>query len=756
MFSRPQLEERTIAFFRYPLFWVSLSLVGGFALQHFFTLPLPVWFGLVVIFFGLQVLWYRDTRFFWFFLVFWMAVGAGIHFWSLDYPLSRFRSWDGRTLSLTGYVVEKDGRYFLSRIEGFSVYSPSLLLRGKDLGSWVYSRVVLRGVFRKFASCANPGGVDLRLRWWKERVMGYLEVREGSVIPGRSPWFTLLRWVKEKEERFFSVWRQELRDETPLFAALFLGKKDSEFFRQKDFFERMGIYHLFCVSGFHMTLLGGILLGMLGKFLPFSRRSSFLVLGFTFLYLLFCGLVPSAFRAFLMFGFYLLGKRLGRRIFSEGILWVAFLLMMVLQPEILLDAGAQLSFASTGGLIVFMHRFQNHCCEQNVVFKRIGENFLMGLAVYSVSLPFLIVHGFSFSSLFFLGNLVILPMTGGILFLSFLGVPLTIFPALLRPFATLLRFLLQSISFLVQFFVAHVPHLFLNFARSVDRFWGIWLFLGVLSLSLSLIIRNRVKILVYMLFIPAFVAPFFLQPSEEFWVFDVGQGLACGIVAGDSFAFIDVGGTIRGYGPVGETILEKFLLYRGIEYLDLIFLTHWHQDHAGNLHVFASPSAQLQVFAPENTSERGTPFIAVREPASFRLGDRVVIWGFPVTGETANDRALVYRIVFPGARVLITGDIEEGGIDALLRYGKSIEAEVVVLPHHGKYYPNLAELLLRTRCHTVIISCGENNYGHPNPEVLALVRRMGLRCFITWNDGAVRFWNFWGKWRVKSFGKRNL
>jgi len=585
--------------------------------------------------------------------------------------------------------------------------------------------------------------------------MGYLEVQEGRLTPGRSFFFLLLRWVKRSEEKFLSLWQKELRDEASLFMALFLGKKDPEFFQQRAFFERMGIYHLFCVSGFHLTLLGGMLLTVLERFFLLKRLSFFLVIVFSFLYLLFCGLVPSAFRAFLMLSLYLVGEKLGRKILSGGVFWAAFLLMVILQPEILLDGGAQLSFASTGGLIIFMRLFEKGENGRNFVLNKVKESVLAGLAVYPVSLPFLLAHGFSFSSLFFLGNLLILPLTEVILFLSFWGVPLLFSPPLHHFLAVVLRFLLRSVSFLVQWSTTRLPYLFLDFSRSPDFFWGIWVFLGILFASLFLVFRNRAKRFWYFLVIPVFLAPFFLLPTEEFWVFDVGQGLSCGVAESGSFSFIDLGGMVRGYGLVGKSILERFLWWRGVTQIDKIFLTHWHEDHVAGLQVFALPPNSPQIFAPENPAKAGVPFLPVTSPFRFRL-NQAAVWGFPVTGETVNDQALVYLVAFPGVRILVTGDIEEGGIAQLLHYGKAIEAEIVVLPHHGKYYPNLAELLFRTGCHTVIISCGENVYGHPDARVLELAQSMGLRCFITRRDGAVKIWRFLGRWRVKSFGKRDL
>ncbi|MEN3187129.1 MAG: ComEC/Rec2 family competence protein [Atribacterota bacterium] len=683
-------------------------------------------------------------------------VGVGIHFWSLDYPVSYFRSWDKKPVSLTGYVIERDGKYFLTRIEGFPVYSPSVLLRGKGFTHLGYSRGVFSGVFRKFVSCVNPGGVDQRLQWWKKRVVGYLEVKDFRAVSGHSLWFTLLHWVEERKQRLLSLWQEQIGNEASLFAALFLGEKDTQFFHQKDSFEHMGVYHLFCVSGFHLTLLGGMTLLVLKQFLILRPFSAFLLIVFSFLYLLFCSLVPSAFRSFLMLSFYLLGKWFGRKVPSGGIFWAAFLSMMVIQPEMLLNGGAQLSFASTWGLVVVLRLLEGEGQRHGFIQTIIRENLLLGLAVYSTSLPFLMIHRFSFSSLFLLGNIILLPLTEGVLFLAFWGTPFIWFFPIRRGVAIVLRFLLRNILFLTQFFTTRLPHFFLDFSRSGDLVWGVWVFTGVLVVTLGSILKaKRTKALCFLLLFPISVTPFLLLPAREFWVFDVGQGLACGIVEKQTISFIDLGGVIRGYNLVGETILKRFLWYRDIREIRNIFLTHWHKDHVAGLDVFTS-SSRLSLFAPENLEKGGIPFVPIKWPTRFQLTDQVTVQVFPIRGETENDQALVYLVVFPDMRILVTGDIEERGIDELLRCGKSITAEVVILPHHGKYYPNLAELLSRTGCHTVIISCGENEYGHPDRRTLEMVQKAGWRSLITQQDGAIRIYPFLGKWRVRGIGKRNL
>jgi competence protein ComEC len=105
-------------------------------------------------------------------------------------------------------------------------------------------------------------------------------------------------------------------------------------------------------------------------------------------------------------------------------------------------------------------------------------------------------------------------------------------------------------------------------------------------------------------------------------------------------------------------------------------------------------------------------------------------------------------------RILICGDIEEEGIRQLMRWGKErLKSEVVILPHHGKYVSNIAELLSLCEGEMAVISCGENSYGHPSPETIELLTDLKIPYFITQEDGAICFRPTRKNWEVKKFGK---
>ncbi len=681
----------------------------------------------------------------------WLAAGATVHALSFDLPREMVLREEGKAITIQGNLIEKNNRYFITRISNFPSYSPSLLLRGGDFKpeEWGY-RVCIHATVHTFNSCSNPGVVDFRLFWGRKRVPAYLEVESWEVISPPRGWFSLMHRVEEKKRGFLSSWKKELQGEYPWFSALLLGVKEQEFEEKRDLLQEVGIYHAFCVSGLHLALLGGIIWFFLNR-ITFIRRFSWIgTLFFTFWYLLFCSLSPSSLRAWFFLSLGLGGKIKGRHTLPVSSLLIAFLIMFLLQPEVVYDAGAQLSFASTAGILFLMDYGEKFWDKKHFLLKYLGRGVFLTFSVYVFNLPFLIFWGFSFSSLSLLGNLLVLPLLEAALFLSFLSAFLGGI-AFLRPlFAFLLRSALRVSLLISAFLEEYVPHFFWDFSRMQNQLWG-WIFwLSLLGFFMFLIRRERKALIRGSVLMSALLVGglyFFLPPPVEFWVFDVGQGLATGVVEKNTINFIDAGGIIRSYGNTGEAILKKFIHYRSIEEVNHLFLTHSHRDHA------AGVEPLLEIFP--DLAVLDFPYCPHFSRFPLSAGTQVEV--FPIYGRGENDQALVFRLTLPHLRILICGDIEEQGIRQLMEWGEeNLKAEVVILPHHGKYVSNVPELLSLCHCEVAVISCGENNYGHPSPKTIELLTELDLPYFITQKDGAICFRPALRSWEVKKFGKGRI
>ncbi len=115
-----------------------------------------------------------------------------------------------------------------------------------------------------------------------------------------------------------------------------------------------------------------------------------------------------------------------------------------------------------------------------------------------------------------------------------------------------------------------------------------------------------------------------------------------------------------------------------------------------------------------------------------------ILWGASATnpgwGETAfkngNNHSLVIRIEYGTSSLLITGDLEEKGLQSLVaKYNTSdlLDADVYLVGHHGSKNGTTQELLDKVTPQIALIGCGSSSrkilwsgwaYGHPNKDVL--------------------------------------
>jgi competence protein ComEC len=85
----------------------------------------------------------------------------------------------------------------------------------------------------------------------------------------------------------------------------------------------------------------------------------------------------------------------------------------------------------------------------------------------------------------------------------------------------------------------------------------------------------------------------------------------------------------------------------------------------------------------------------------------------------------------------LTGDVEPPGQQAILRTGADVRADVLKIPHHGSAQQDPA-FIAATHARLAIASAGiDNDYGHPAPRTVQLVRSLGMTLLRTDEDGSV-------------------
>ena len=185
-------------------------------------------------------------------------------------------------------------------------------------------------------------------------------------------------------------------------------------------FRRAGLSHVTAVSGYNISIIAVMLMGILSERVG-RRRAFWLVLAILWFFMVITGLQASVIRATIMGVLALFAQRLGRMPTPLHALTIAAAVMVAINPLILrFDVGFQLSVLATLGILVFVPKFER-------AFPRLralgvfGETAITTLSAQIFVLPLILYYFKTFSVVFLPANILILPLIPLFMLLGFLA-----------------------------------------------------------------------------------------------------------------------------------------------------------------------------------------------------------------------------------------------------------------------------------------------------------------------------------------------
>lgn len=208
-------------------------------------------------------------------------------------------------------------------------------------------RISVEGSLYKPQPATNPGGFDFARYLAQEGCFAGLRGRQIEPLEKSAGW----GWWMIQQRIVRSHMRWLGSPEAPLVSSMVLGSRGVDLpYDLKDKFTQVGLAHALAASGFHTSLILGVVLTLTRRF---SERTRF-VLG-TLALIIFVGLTglqPSVLRAALMGFGGLVALLLRRKIKPLGALLVVATLLLIYNPLWIWNLGFQFSFLATVGLIV--------------------------------------------------------------------------------------------------------------------------------------------------------------------------------------------------------------------------------------------------------------------------------------------------------------------------------------------------------------------------------------------------------------------
>jgi competence protein ComEC len=618
----------------------------------------------------------------------------------------------------------------------------------------------------------NPGGMDIRQIWLDQGIQALVALKSPDAIvshPESASWSVAMLMARSR------AWvRAQLATWLPpkqagLAQALLCGEQAALLPEQFEGYLQTGVYHVLAVSGQHLV----VLLAFAGFFLRFTgqsmrSRAVWLAL-FVILYMLLTGARPPVVRAAVIVLTWCGGWWLRRRTNQLNCLALAWIIVAMINPADLANTGCQLSFLAVllmtqiiGTWYSWAMATQSPLDQLEARFRWIGLRFLYWVALnlkwsFFVSLVVwigvdpLVAHRFHLISpvaIFLsppLALLISLALIAGLSLVLLAGIPI-----LAEPLAWFLTRCLAWSDWLVEM-ARSIP--FGHFYwPDLPTWWVHSFYFALVGLVVLPQWQRWWKALVagsVVWFIVGFVITRPDIPEGlRVTILSVGHGTAMVLETEDGRCILYDAGSLAG-PEVAQRHVASYLWYRGRTKIDEVFISHADLDHFNALIDLSERFRLGGIRLTPSFSQRPDAGIKATLRAFEQRGVpvRVIVQGEriesgPLTIEALhpppqgppgpeNARSLVLLVTYQGHTLLLTGDLEQAGMERVLREPMD-PVDVLIAPHHGSKASNTERFAQWCQPRLVISSETYPRSAKPDPYT-----PLGATLWRTWVHGGV-------------------
>lgn len=659
--------------------------------------------------------------------------------------------------------------------------------------------IVLEGVITKPIGLKNPGLFDYSKYLAIKDIYAVLRVKDGGVVeivsdkpanPLKSVAYRVRDWMRGTLDKYLDP------PYNGFIKAIMIGDRtDLKYSLNADFI-KTGTIHAIAISGLNVGLIAAMFMAILAL-LRLPRKANLILVAFIMiLYTFIAGASPPIVRAVIIYLVVVAGYLINRDSDMLNSLALAALVMLLANPKELFDPSFQLSFVSIASMIIFIPKVNGLLgidgSKRDSLLKKVRFYLLEGIAV-SISAwlgtwPIVASYFNIISPVALLANLVVVPA----LFLLTAASFLFLSASLISNFFTSL--LAGGLSFACRILfaanhaLALAPFAYFRIPRPSPEFVILYYVAVILTIIPSEIYVGKVILRRIQLVLAVLVCLNILvwsgiasagRDTLRITFMDVGQGDSALIeFPNGKNILVDAGvGGDEELFDAGRSVVAPFLWNKGINRIDAVIATHFHEDHLGGI-IYVLENFPVGIVM-DNGALAGNSGIYNRYVKTIKRknihrvtmgegdeisygGAKIIVLSPPKDRELtdSNDNSIVLKLQYKNFSALLCADTQESSLERMAaQYGKLLKSDVIKIPHHGGNVGSQSvvnNFLGFVRPKIAVISVAKiNKYRLPSQKMLDVIRLSKPVIYQTKDEGAIAIIAGEGTYKVETYRQNN-
>ena len=553
-----------------------------------------------------------------------------------------------------------------------------------------------------------PNGFDYQDYLFKNNIKGILKINEYQILNKRKNIYSLHYII----DKYISTKYQY--QTSSFLKALLIGNKNDLDDNLYTNISKIGIGHLFVISGLHMNIIVLILTKILTLLKVKEEKQFVIILFFLIIYYVITFFMISILRIIITNTLNKLNKKYQLHLSSLDIYSINITLVLLFNPFKLFSYSFILTYLIST-FIVIINPLLNSYKINNNILKNIIDSIIISTFSVLVTLPIIININPTINILSIIYNIFYIP------FVSYILLPLSII-VIIFPFLENIYLFIINLFINITNKLAGISILEITIPK-VNYLVIIIYFILLIYLLLTFESKKKRLLSIVLLLVYVFVISnkIIFNNKDQIYFFDLPVGESTLIIKK-----FNQGNILIDTGEKGSNDLITFLKKKGIKRIDLLIISHADSDHCGMLDEIVSnfnvknimlskyDSKSMDIY---NKFKNKCFFVERSNSFIYKNISFEVLWPY-YQMNSSNNNSLVVKITINNCSILMCGDIEKEAEEKLIKLEKDIYVDILKIAHHGSNTSTSDYFLNHVHFNCAVVMSGhDNTFGFPTKEI---------------------------------------